>query len=97
MSLEEIVFALIGVVAVLWMVWRERRSGRWTAGGRCYQCGKALGFDFRTVRRRYQGGSTERVDFCARCARHRLIWGWLVLGMGILFVALMWYHMRHAG
>jgi hypothetical protein len=88
--------ALIGVAAVLWIVWRESRSDKWNAGGRCYQCGETLGFDFKTVTRRYKGGSSKRVDFCARCASHRLIWGWLVLGMVILFAALMWYHMSHA-
>lgn len=97
MSVEVIAFALIGAAAVLWMVWRESRSDRWNAGARCYQCGKALDFDFKTVTLRYKGGSTKSVDFCARCARHRLIWGWLVLGMVILFVALMWYHLSHAG
>jgi hypothetical protein len=97
MSGEKIaLFALIGVAA-LWMVWRESRSDRWNAGGRCYQCGKALGFDFKSVTLRYKGGSTKRVDFCARCARHRLIWGWLVLGMVILFAGLMGYHLSHAG
>jgi hypothetical protein len=97
MSNGEIAFALLGAVAVLWMVWRERRSDRWNAGARCYQCGKALGFDFKTITQRYKGGSTKTVDFCARCARHRLIWSWMVLGMVILFAALMWYHMSHAG
>ncbi|AYQ27984.1 MULTISPECIES: hypothetical protein [unclassified Polaromonas] len=95
---EKTVFVLI-VLAVVFvvMMWRERRSDRWNAGGCCYQCGKALGFDFKTVTRRYKGGSTKTVDFCARCARHRKAWGWLVLGMVILFVALMAYHLSHAG
>ena len=97
MSDQEIAFALIGVAVVWWMVWRESRSARRNAGGRCYQCGKALGLDFKTVTRRYKGGSAKCVDFCARCARHRLVWGWLVTAMVVFFVALMWYHMSHAG
>jgi hypothetical protein len=97
MSEEKIAFILIGVAAVLWMVWRERRSDKWNDGGRCYQCGRTLDFGFKTVTLRYKGGSAKRVDFCARCARHRVIWGWLVFWLVLLFIALIWYHRSHAG
>jgi hypothetical protein len=83
-------FAIIGVCLavaawVFFSMWKERRSERWARAGRCYQCGAPFGFEFKLVNLRFKRPSPNKtVTFCYRCARHRVVWAWLV---GILLTA----------
>lgn len=80
------------------LFWRQRKSDRWQASGRCYQCGASLGFDSKAVTLRFKAPSpAKHVNFCGRCARHRTIWSYLVGAMVVLFVALVWYGFRSGG
>lgn len=93
--MRNIVILAAVVLMALWLFWRERRSRRWNDQGRCYQCGNALGFDFRSVKLRFEGGSTHLADYCARCARRRLVWGWLVAVLVVVLAGVMAYHLSH--
>jgi hypothetical protein len=87
----------IGATALtLALVWRQRRSDRWQAAGRCYQCGAALGFDSKSVTLLFKAPTpAKRVDLCGRCARHRKIWSYLVGTMIAVFFWLVSLAMRN--
>ena len=77
-------------------MWRRNRSEKWNASHRCYQCGASLREGSKTVRLRMsETGPAEVVDFCHRCARHRVLWGWLVTILVALIITLGWYVASH--
>lgn len=98
MSVGHAAIAIGAAVLTLALVWRQRRSDRWQAAGKCYQCGAALGFDSKPVTLIFKAPTVPKhVNFCERCARHRKIWGYLVGTMVAVLSGLVWLGMRSAG
>jgi hypothetical protein len=91
-----IAIALFTLVLILTSVWRERRSERWNRMGKCYQCGFPLGFGSTAVALRFKASPARKVDFCGRCAKHRLVWGWLVAALIVAFAGVVWWGLQNS-
>jgi hypothetical protein len=95
MILDHPIIALVVIAIFVALLFRKLRSNKWNASGLCFQCGGRLDENSRVVTLRYHGISLpEKVNFCGRCTRHRVIWGWLVTALIITFIFLIWFGIK---